>query len=71
MSHFFTHSSGQSNDIVETIRVLGAKAVRMGLLGELRSVIEFDSTAAAALLVAASCSAIAVSSARRSFAAAM
>jgi len=32
----------QSNDIVETIRVLGVEAVRLGLLGELRSVIEFD-----------------------------
>jgi DNA-directed RNA polymerase II subunit RPB1 len=32
----------QSNDIVETIRILGVEAVRMGLLGELRSVIEFD-----------------------------
>ena len=31
-----------SNDIVETIRILGVEAVRMGLLGELRSVIEFD-----------------------------
>jgi len=31
-----------SNDIVEVIRVLGAEAVRLALLGELRSVIEFD-----------------------------
>jgi DNA-directed RNA polymerase II subunit RPB1 len=32
----------QSNDIVEIIRILGAEAVRQALLGELRSVIEFD-----------------------------
>ena len=32
----------QSNDIVETIRILGVEAVRQSLLGELRSVIEFD-----------------------------
>ena len=32
----------QSNDIVETIRILGVEAVRQGLLGELRAVIEFD-----------------------------
>jgi DNA-directed RNA polymerase II subunit RPB1 len=31
-----------SNDIVEIIRVLGVEAVRQALLGELRSVIEFD-----------------------------
>ena len=31
-----------SNDIVETIRILGVEAVRQGLLGELRAVIEFD-----------------------------
>jgi DNA-directed RNA polymerase II subunit RPB1 len=31
-----------SNDIVETIKVLGVEAVRQGLLGELRAVIEFD-----------------------------
>ena len=31
-----------SNDIVETIRILGVEAVRQALLGELRSVIEFD-----------------------------
>merc|ERR1719267_420483 len=31
-----------SNDIVEIIRVLGVEAVRMALLNELRSVIEFD-----------------------------
>ena len=32
----------QSNDIVEIIRILGVEAVRQALLGELRSVIEFD-----------------------------
>lgn len=32
----------QSNDIVETIKILGVEAVRQALLGELRAVIEFD-----------------------------
>jgi len=32
----------QSNDITETIRILGVEAVRLGLLHELRAVIEFD-----------------------------
>ena len=36
------HTRTTSNDIVEIIRVLGVEAVRQALLGELRSVIEFD-----------------------------
>ena len=36
------HTRTTSNDIVEIIRVLGVEAVRNALLGELRSVIEFD-----------------------------
>merc|ERR1719262_693691 len=36
------HTRCVSNDVVEIIRILGVEAVRMALLGELRSVIEFD-----------------------------
>ena len=36
------HTRCTSNDIVEIIRILGVEAVRMALLAELRSVIEFD-----------------------------
>ncbi len=36
------HTRCISNDVVEIIRILGVEAVRAALLGELRSVIEFD-----------------------------